>query len=125
MEMNLKQKEIEVPKEYDENELYKYNILKGNIKEYGDNELDKYNILKGNKMVITIVDSSQSLHFSIDCNKNDKFIKIEELLYERYPKYKKVENYFLFNGDRIKRFNTLEENGIRDNSIILLYSLPV
>lgn len=112
-EMELNQKKIELPKEYDENY----------IRESDEKELDKYNNLEGNKMVIRIVDSCQKLNVSISCDKNDKFIKIEELLYERYPEYRKVENYFLVNGDRIKRFNSLEENGIHNNSIILLCSL--
>ena len=51
-------------------------------------------------------------------NKID-FHEIEGILYKKYPEYKKKENYFTFNGSKIERWDTLEENGIIGCTIIL------
>ena len=76
--------------------------------------------MKEKSISITIITINQKLKFSLSCNKKDKFVKIEELLYERYPEYMETENYFLINGNKINKFKTLEENGIRNNDIIVL-----
>ena len=60
-------------------------------------------------------------HFSLVCKNIDLFVNLEERLYEKYPEFKKYDTYFLVNTNRIKRFLTLEQNGIQDNSIISLY----
>ena len=51
---------------------------------------------------------------------NDKFIKLEDILYDKYPKYKDTENYFLVNGIRINRHRTLDENKIKNNDVLTL-----
>ena len=82
---------------------------------------DKNNkFMKENIITIIIVSYDQSVNFSISCNKNDNFVKIEELLYESYPKYKDSENYFVCNGRKINKYRTLKENGIRNNDVISL-----
>ena len=68
------------------------------------------------------VDCEQKINFSIVCNKNDKFSKIEELFYERYPEYKKTINLFTCNGSEINKNKTLNENFILDNDTIVLLS---
>ena len=51
---------------------------------------------------------------------NDKFSKLEDILYDKYPAYKDSENYFLFNGKRINKHRTLEENKIKNNDVLTL-----
>ena len=43
-------------------------------------------------------------------------------MYDKYPRYKERENIFLFNGEKIKENETLEENRIKDGGIITIYS---
>ena len=62
-------------------------------------------------------------HYSLICKKRDLFVKLEERLYEDFPQFKDYESYFLVNGKRIKRFKTLEQNHIKNNDIINLFTI--
>ena len=80
-----------------------------------------FNLKKGEKlMTVIFISVDQGIHYALICKNTDKFSRIEELLYEKYPDYKKKENFFLYNGNRINRFDTIEENGIQYSSIITL-----
>ena len=54
---------------------------------------------------------------------SDKFSIIEDKLYNNYTQLINSENYFIANGKGINRFKTLDDNGIHNNSIIILKSL--
>ena len=60
-------------------------------------------------------------HYSLVCKNTDLFIREEERLYEDFPNFKKYETYFEVNGKRIKRFQTLSENNIKDKDIINIF----
>ena len=60
-------------------------------------------------------------HYSLACKNTDLFVRLEERLYNDYPQFKKYETYFEVNGKRIKRFQTLDENKIENNSIINMF----
>ena len=45
---------------------------------------------------------------------------MENILYEKYPKYVESENFFLVNGNRINKYKTLQENKINNNDVITL-----
>ena len=60
-------------------------------------------------------------HYSIIGKNTDKFVLLEEKIYEDYPQYRDQETYFLKNGEKLKRFRTLEENNIKNNDVIVLY----
>ena len=104
-----KEKEIKSQKNFDE--------IKGK-KEQKNNKPIK----EENNITINIVDCEQKINFSIVCNKNDKFLKIEELFYERYPEYKKTINLFTCNGSEINKNKSLQENFILNNDTIVLLS---
>ena len=54
------------------------------------------------------------------CKNTDKIARLTEKLYNKYPKYKDYNTYLTVNGNVIKRFKSLDENGIKDgNSIII------
>ena len=56
----------------------------------------------------------------MSCKINDIFEKLEEKLYLEYPDYKKNNTYFIANGKTINKFETIENNGIKNgNSIIV------
>ena len=83
-----------------------------------------FDLKEGEKLMpIIFISADQQIHYALICKNKDKFSRIEELLYEKYPEYKERENYFLHNGNKIKRFGTLKENGIFNNSIIIINSI--
>ena len=57
----------------------------------------------------------------IKCKSKQMFWEIENLFYEKFPQYKKNNNYFLAAGNVVGTYKTLEENGIRDGSTILVF----
>ena len=92
-----------------------------------NNNKDKYEItsIKPGEKVMSINFVSMGIqeigHFSLVCKNTDLFIREEERLYEDFPNFKKYETYFEVNGKRIKRFQTLSENNIKDKDIINIF----
>ena len=60
----------------------------------------------------------QSIHYPILCKNNQPFNYLENLLYEKYPEYKETQNYFVAHSIKINKYQTLDENRIRDGEII-------
>ena len=71
---------------------------------------------------VLFISTDQNIQHPIACKNTTPFVKIEEKLYEEYPDYKETDNYFIFNGTKIKRFKTIEQNKIKNGSKIMLYS---
>ena len=71
-------------------------------------------------MSIILISSDETIHYSIICKKTDNFSKIEELLYEKYPEYKKKNIRFTLNGEEINTSKNLEFNNIKNGDIITL-----
>ena len=71
-------------------------------------------------MSIIFISSDQNLHYSIICKNTDEFYKIESQLYKKYPEYTENENFFILNGKKINKYKTLEQNGVKNNDIIIL-----
>jgi len=85
-----------------------------------------FELNKDEKIMNVIIRSNdQRVLFPIICKNTDLFIRLESELYkvEEYKNYKEEDNYFLINGNKINKYNTLEENGIKNNDIILLVKL--
>ena len=80
-----------------------------------------FELSKGEKLISVIFTSSdQKIHCSIICKNTEKFIKLEEKLYNDYPEYSESDNYFMANGNRVSKFKTLDENKIKNSNIIIL-----
>ena len=62
-------------------------------------------------------------HFHLICKNTDLFVSLEARLYESYPQFKDFETYFEVKTKRIKRFKTLDENGIKSNDIINIFTV--
>ena len=74
----------------------------------------------GEKLIaINFVSLDQCINHSIICKNNSNFQDIEKELYLKYPEHAKNYSYFMYNGLRINRFKTLEQNCIHGYSIIL------
>ena len=83
---------------------------------------NKITSIKKEEEIIAISFTSihQDIHKDISCKNTDTFVKIEEKIYNEYPKYKDYNTYLTVNGNVIKRFKTLEENGIEDGNTIVI-----
>ena len=73
-----------------------------------------------NNFELNFIIQEEQINDSISCNSSDIFAKIEEKLYEKYPKYRETENYFLFKGRKILRFKSIFENQIQNNYPVLM-----
>ena len=89
------------------------------------------NLKKENQNLRNALDDSISIIFhvreednlcSIICNKKDSFKTVESKLYRKHPELEesKAENIFYLRNIQIDRTKTLEENNIRDSSLIEL-----
>ena len=58
--------------------------------------------------------------FPIYCSKSDTIVKLEEIFYIKYLEYKEYNTYLTVNGNSIKRFKTIEENGIKEGNDIIV-----
>jgi len=135
LERNIQEKENKINEEKIKNEelINKIKLFENNsnnncvnskILEL-ENELNKfksYCLSPGEKLIsVKFISIDQNINNFIAIAKNtDNFYKLEEILYKKYPNYRENENYFIFNGKKVKRNKTLEENNIKDNDILTL-----
>jgi len=89
-----------------------------------EKEIEKYKnycLLPGEKLITIKFNSiDRTINFETFAKKTDNISKLENSLYENYPKYKDTDNYFLVNGKKLNKHRTLEENKIKDNDILTL-----
>ena len=83
--------------------------------------------LNQNEKLISVIftTSAQEFYYSIICKNTDRFSALEAKLYDRFPQYGETANYFLVNGNKIINHKTLEENHIKDSSIVILYQFEI
>jgi len=65
----------------------------------------------------------QKILYSIICAKTDKFSKIEDKLYEKFPELEENDNYefyFTINDKRVKKRKTIADNNINYSDIITI-----
>ncbi len=123
------QLESEKPKENDEKEKTKiiqlYDEISENQKEIKElkNKLSKYpfEILENEKLMSVIISTEdKNTQLSIISKNTEKFIKLEEKFYEAFPNFSQTENSFTVNGNKINKYQNLEENGINNSDIIII-----
>jgi len=74
-------------------------------------------------MSIIIKSEDNKIIVPIICKSSFKFIKIEEKFYDMFSEYAEKENNFTFNGTKLNKNKTLEENGIKDKDIIIVKNI--
>ena len=74
-------------------------------------------------MTIIFCSTNQEIHYAIICKNTDLFVNVELKLYEEFPKYRDESNYFTAHGDRINKYQNLDNNKIKNNEIILLNTI--
>ena len=110
-----------------EKELNKKNeeiqqLLSQNNNNQGNYEITSINPGEEIMRINFVSMSNQDINnYGLVCKNTDLFIRAEERLYEDFPQFKKYETYFEANGKRIKRFQTLSENNIKDKNVINLF----
>ena len=65
------------------------------------------------------------MNYNLVCKNIDLFVRLEERLYEDFPQFKEYETYFEVNGKRIKRFKTIEQNNIKTNDVINIFTIDI
>ena len=121
---NLNEKLNNLEKEIKEKnlEIQNYILMIKKIKE-SRNEISSF--VPGKEEILSVLFMTQGnqdiINYSMACKNTDLFVRLEERLYEDYPKYKNYETLFLVNTRKILRFKTLEENKIKNNDIISLF----
>ena len=105
-----------------QNELLKY---KSNNNFYNQSN-NTINILKPGEKIMAINFVSQGNQFvsnyNIICKNTDLFVKLEEKLNNDFPQLKDYQTVFEVNTRKIKRFKTLDENNIKSNDIINIFT---
>ena len=116
LQNNIKIKDQEISKL--RNDLYIKNEELNKLK-LNNNKL--HNMIDREEIfAITFMSVSHDKIFPITCLNTDTIVKCEEIFYNEYPEYKEYNTYLTANGNPIKRFKTIEENGIKQgNSIIV------
>ena len=90
------------------------------------NKKNPFNLKSGEKLMTVIFQSyDSSINYALICKNTDKFSKIENMLYDKYPEYLENENYFTVNGIKINKSKTMEQNNIKfsDNIILNVYDI--
>ena len=71
-------------------------------------------------MSINFLTTYEKLISSVICKNSDEFLKIEGQLSKNHPKLITKGIKFFFNGKKINRYKSLEQNGIKNNDIIII-----
>ena len=119
---NLKDKIKSLEKELNKKNEEIQQLLSQNNNNQGNYEITSINPGEESMCINFVSMSNQDINnYGLVCKNTDLFIRAEERLYEDFPQFKKYETYFEANGKRIKRFQTLSENNIKDKNVINLF----
>jgi len=111
-----------------QNELLKYQFNNtNNINNFYNQSNNTINIsLKpGEKIMgINFVSHGNQLvaNYNIVCKNTDLFVRLEEKLNNDFPQLKNYQTVFEVNTRKIKRFKTLDENMIKSNDVINIFT---
>ena len=108
-----------------ENDLAQKDIEIQKLRSQKSNDYFDISSLKSNDKIICAnfvsMGNNDIGHYSLVCKTRDLFVNLEERLYNDFPQFKNYETYFEVNGKRIKRFQTLEQNKIKNKDIINVF----
>ena len=104
----------QLPNSYNQQNIYNFQQFNPeNNLANGPNKEEKF-------ISMMIVSNEEDIYCSFICKSTDKFKEVEKQLYEVYPEYSKRQNLFFINGIKIDKNKSLEENGIKNNSLITI-----
>ena len=123
--LNKKLEQIKGIKQSLENDLAQKDIEIQKLRSQKSNDYFDLSSLEPNDKIIGVnfvsMGNNDIGHYNLVCKTRDLFVKLEERLYNDFPQFKNYETYFEVNGKRIKRFQTLEQNKIKNNDIINIF----
>ena len=123
--LNKELAQIKGIKQKMKNDLVQKDIKIQKLLSQKSNDYFDISSLKSNDKIIGVNFVSMGIndigHYSLVCKTRDLFVNLEERLYNDFPQFKNYETYFEVNGKRIKRFQTLEQNKIKNNDIINIF----
>ena len=79
--------------------------------------------LEENENLMTVIINSvdqQILNYPMICKNTDKISDIEKRICEEFPAFSKTDNFFLCHGDIINKFETFENNKIKNGDSLIL-----
>ena len=69
-------------------------------------------------MAVNFTSCENDINCPMPCKNTTLVSRLEEKLYNDYPRYKDFPTYLTVNGTIVSRFKTLEENGIKNGNSI-------
>ena len=95
------------------------------IKNINENKNGITSFIPDKEKIISVLFMTQGnndiFNYSMACKNTDLFVRLEERLYNDFPKYKNYQTFFKVDVKGILRFKTIEENGIKNNDIISVF----
>ena len=95
------------------------------IKNINENKNGITSFIPDKEKIISVLFMTQGnndiFNYSMACKNTDLFVRLEERLYNDFPKYKNYNTFFKVDVNGILRFKTIEENGIKNNDIISVF----
>ena len=89
--------------------------LKGKLERF------PFELCENEKLMSVIISTEdKNIQYSVIAKNTDKFLRIEEKFYDAFPEFVKVENSFYINGNKINKYLTLEENTVKNSSLIII-----
>ena len=110
----------------DPNKIIKlYDEISENQKEIknlkGKLERFPFELCENEKLMSVIISTEdKNILYSVIAKNTDKFLRIEEKFCDDFPQFGNIENSFYINGNKINKYQTLEENSIKNSSLIII-----
>ena len=119
-------KDVKIELEELQHKLIDKKIINYKLQAYrniiSDIRLNIPSLAKPNEKLMSLVFNSfdENIHYSVICKNTNQFLKIESLLYDKYPEYKYLNKDYFVNGVKIDITKNLKDNNIKDSDIITL-----
>ena len=88
-----------------------------------DEKLKRFPFILGKAerlMSIVFISKDEKVCMPIICKNTDKIKDLEKYFYDKFPEYSNLENEFLSNGKYVDKYQTLENNNIKNSQIIII-----
>ena len=119
-------KDVKIELEELQHKLIDKKIINYKLQAYrniiSDIRLNIPSLAKPNEKLMSVVFNSfdENIHYSVICKNTNQFLKIESLLYDKYPEYKHLNKDYFVNGVKIDINKNLKDNNIKNSDIITL-----
>ena len=89
--------------------------LKGKLERF------PFELCENEKLISVIISTEdKNIQYSVIAKNTDKFLRVEEIFYDAFPEFGKTENSFYINEKKINKYQTLEENVIKNSELIII-----